>query len=425
MPPVAPLNYEQAREIAANPDPRVRAELAKRTDIPPEILYYLSEDDAPEVRRAIAANPAAPHHTHTVLVGDADTGVRCDLAIKVARILPGLSAEEHDKIRQSANETLRLLARDQIAAVRQALAETLKNVANAPADVINTLARDTESAVATPILQYSPVLSDDDLIEIIRSGPAAGGLNAIARRGKVGERVSDAVAGTNDASAIADLLGNHGAQLREETLDRLIDQAGSETLWQAPLATRPRLSPGAAAKLAHVLADNVLQMFSKRTDLDPKTLSAVKSAVHQRLGGADGKTWVQTPVGSTDGASDILPMELVNGMHKAGRLDAAAITKALQSNDLPFALASLKVLAGIDLKVARRIIAEKNPKAVVALAWKAGLPMKTAVLIQQRLAVLPPAQVLKPVLGDDYPLGDEEMDWQIDFYTNLAAKQSG
>ncbi|MEK7246086.1 MAG: DUF2336 domain-containing protein, partial [Pseudomonadota bacterium] len=355
MPPAAdaPLNYETARQMAASEDLRVREQLARRTDLPPEILYYLAEDGDPKVRRAIAANAAAPHHTHMLLAGDADTSVRCDLATKISRVLPGLSAEEHDKVRQSAHETLRTLARDQIAAVRQALAEALKDVAHAPADVIKMLARDTESAVAAPILQFSPVLSDADLIEIIRSGPAAGGLNAIARRRAVGEKVSDAVAATNDASAIADLLGNRGAQMREETLDRLIEQSADVTLWQAPLATRPRLSPGAATKLAQVLADNVLQMFSQRTDLDSKTLSAVKDAVHQRLSGGGG---AKKPMVATDPMRDDPPFDLINGMHAAGRLDAATVDKALQSNDLPFALGALVVLAEVDLKAARRII---------------------------------------------------------------------
>jgi uncharacterized protein (DUF2336 family) len=424
MPPAAeaPLNYENARELAASEDRRVRAQLAQRADIAPEILYYLAEDGATEVRRAIAANTAAPHHTHMMLARDADSNVRCDLAAKIARVLPGLSAEEHDKVRVSAHETLRTLARDQMTAVRQALAEALKDVAGAPADVIKTLARDTESAVAAPILQFSPVLSDDDLIEIIRSGPAAGGLNAVARRRAVSERVSDAVAATNDSSAIADLLGNRGAQIREETLDRLIDQSTDVTLWQTPLATRPRLSPAAATKLAQVLADNVLQMFSQRADLDPKTLSAVKDAVHQRLSGGGP---AKKPMVSTDPLRDDPPFDLIGGMHSAGRLDAATINKALQSNDLPFALGALVVLAGVDLKAARRIIAEKNAKAVVSLVWKAGLPMKTALLAQQRLAHVPPGDLIKPILGDDYPLGDDEMTWQIEFYVNLAAKQSG
>ncbi|MBM3952661.1 MAG: DUF2336 domain-containing protein [Rhodospirillales bacterium] len=417
---VAPLTYEQAREMAASRDKSVREQLAKRADLPPEILYYLAEDDTASVRRAVAGNAAAPHQTHMKLAQDSDSNVRCDLAAKISRVLPDLAPDEQDKIRQSANDALRALARDQIVAVRQALAEALKDVAGAPPDVIKTLARDAESAVAMPVLQYSPVLSDEDLIEIIRSGPAAGGLNAIARRKTVGEKVSDAIAATNDSSAVADLLGNKGAQIREETLDRLIDQSADVALWQAPLATRPKLSPGAATKLAHMLADNVLQMFSRRTDLDPKTAAAVKDAVHQRLGG--GAT-AKKPMMATDPMRDDPPFELINGMYAAGRLNAAAIDKALQSNDFPFALGALCMLAEVDLKTGRRILSEKNAKAMTSLVWKAGMPMKTAVLAQQRLAGVAPAEVIKPILGDAYPLGDDEMLWQIEFYAKLAAAQ--
>ncbi len=417
-----PLTYEQARELAASGDRGVREKLARRADLPPEILYYLAEDDTASVRRAVATNAAAPHHTHALLAQDSDANVRCDLATKISRVLPGLSADENDKVRQAADDALRTLARDQIVAVRQALAEALKDVAGAPADVILTLARDAESAVAMPVLQYSPVLGDEDLIEIIRSGPAAGGLNAIARRRVVGEGVSDALADTNDASAIADLLGNKGAQIREETLDRLIDQSTDVTLWQAPLATRPQLSPGAATKLAHMLADNVLQMFSRRTDLDPRTAAAVKDAVHLRLGG---KTPAKKSMTATDPMRDDPPFELIGGMHAANRLNAVAIDKALQSNDFPFVVGALCVLAEVDLKTARRIIAEKNAKAMTSLVWKAGLPMKTAVLAQQRLAAIAPAEVIKPILGDEYPLGDDEMQWQIEFYAKLASTQSG
>lgn len=424
MPPAAdaPLTYEQAREMAASGDRGVREKLARRADLPPEILYYLAEDDTASVRRAVAGNAAAPHHTHTLLAQDSDSNVRCDLATKISRVLPGLSADENDKVRRAADDALRALARDQIVAVRQALAEALKDVAGAPPDVIKTLARDAESAVAMPVLQYSPVLSDEDLIEIIRSGPAAGGLNAIARRHKVGEQVSDAISATNDTSAIADLLGNKGAQIREETLDRLIDQSADVMLWQAPLATRPQISPAAATKLAQVLADNVLQMFSRRTDLDPRTAAAVKDAVHVRLGGG---APAKKPMTATDPMRDDPPFELIGGMHAAGRLNADAIDKALQSNDFPFVVGALCVLATVDLKTARRIIAEKNAKAMTSLVWKAGLPMKTAVLAQQRLAAVAPAEVIKPILGGDYPLGDDEMQWQIEFFTKLASTKSG
>ncbi len=424
-PPNQPLTYEVAREMAANDDPRVRQELASRPDLPPEVLYYLAEDSDAEVRRAVAANAAAPHHTHMMLARDGEVAVRSDLAAKVSRLLPGLSPAEHDKIRQSAHEALRTLARDQMVAVRQILAEALKDVAHAPADVIRTLAGDAESAVASPILEFSPVLSDDDLIEIIRKGPAAGGLGAIARRATVSEQVADAVAAADDSTAVATLLGNRGAQIREETLDRLIEQSSGNMLWQTPLAARPRLSAAAAAKLAHVLADNLLEKFSKRADLDPATLSAVKGAVHQRLAGATGGGAARAPMVAVDPLRDEPPMDMVREMHAGRRLDAATITRALQSNDLPFAIGALVVLSNIELPIARRIVAEKNAKALLALTWKAGLPMSVAVLAQQKLARIAPSDVIRPVLGDEFPMGEDEMSWQIEFYVNLAAKKKG
>ena len=55
-----PLDYEQAKELAAHPDSKIRAELAARDDVKAEILYFLSEDTDSEVRRQVAANPNAP-----------------------------------------------------------------------------------------------------------------------------------------------------------------------------------------------------------------------------------------------------------------------------------------------------------------------------------------------------------------------------
>src|SRR5260221_555852 len=77
--------------------------------------------------------------------------------------------------------------------------------------------------VAAPIAEYSPLLSDDDLLEIIKGGVV---IDAVARRAAVSERVADAVVASSNLPAVAALLANTNAQLREETLDAIIDQAG-------------------------------------------------------------------------------------------------------------------------------------------------------------------------------------------------------
>ncbi|MEE8283592.1 MAG: hypothetical protein V3R63_01230, partial [Alphaproteobacteria bacterium] len=159
-----PPGYQESRELARHPDVAERRRLAARTDVRPEILYYLAEDPSALVRREIAVNEATPAHADVLLARDGDEVVRCELARKIARLAPHLSAKEREKIWALTVEALEILAQDQLARVRQALAEALKDVAEAPHHIIQRLARDVEQAVAAPVLEFSPLLSDDDLL---------------------------------------------------------------------------------------------------------------------------------------------------------------------------------------------------------------------------------------------------------------------
>ena len=50
------ISYERAKELAQSDDPAVRAALAERKDLSPELLYFLAEDVSVDVRRAVAVN---------------------------------------------------------------------------------------------------------------------------------------------------------------------------------------------------------------------------------------------------------------------------------------------------------------------------------------------------------------------------------
>ena len=169
------ISYEAARELVRDGDPEVRRVLAVRDDLKPEILYFLAEDTDAAVRQAVANNMPAPRKADVLLAKDDDANVRGDLAGKIARLAPGLSPEEQDQARNATYETLETLARDQITKVRGILPEALKDIADAPPDVIKTLAMDTEIEVSGPVLEFSPTLSDDDLLEIFEQRPAQGG----------------------------------------------------------------------------------------------------------------------------------------------------------------------------------------------------------------------------------------------------------
>ncbi|MBT3764973.1 MAG: DUF2336 domain-containing protein [Rhodospirillaceae bacterium] len=421
-----PITYEQARELARASDPKVRADLARRSDIKSEILYFLADDTSPDVRRAIAENEATPDQANELLVTDADEGVRTCLAAKIARLAPNLNADEQNQIRQTTHDLLRDLAQDQIAHVRMVLSEALKDVANAPPDVIKRLAMDPEIDVAGPVLEFSPVLTDDDLLEIIHIGPAAGGLGSISRRQAVGESVTDAIVATNDEEAIVQLIGNASAQIREETLDRLIEQAENVELWHAPLVARPKLSATAAGRLAQFVANDLLEQLQSRSDFDEDTLSAVTRVVHHRLGEVEHPQGAATtPVEDINLASfkfleGEIPENLANRLHQSGKLDYKVVANALRAGDGQFVIAALTARSGIPMEVARKIFAEQSAKGIIALCWKAELPMKLALALQQKMARIPPGDIIGSTDSDNFPLNDDALSWQLEFFSNLS-----
>src|SRR6185312_14087647 len=99
------------------------------------------------------------------------------------------------------------------------LAEEIKTLDCIPRFIAGTLARDVESMVAAPILEYSPLLSDVDLLEVVAAAKAEEVLAAVARRRPLSEPVADAIVMSLDIPAVAALLANPDAQIRRETLE--------------------------------------------------------------------------------------------------------------------------------------------------------------------------------------------------------------
>jgi len=317
-------------------------------------------------------------------VEDESGTVRGGLAEKIAKLAPDLAPNDKDKLWKITNDALTALAKDQIVHVRQIMAEALKNVTTAPSNVIRILTHDIEASVAAPVLEFSPILSDDDLFDIIQQGAASDNLLAISRRETISHGVSDAIVGTDDTQAIAALLSNSSAQIREETLDDLIDRAAGIDIWHVSLVHRPSLPPKAPQKLAIFIADALVTPLESREDLDAETLGEIKFLVKERLDDEGGEK--DAHAGLSDFLEGPLPMVLVNRLHTSGGLYAAVLMCAIQAEDYRFVLAGLVALSGLSERFAKRIFAERNLKGIVSLIWKADLPAHLIVQVQQRMA---------------------------------------
>jgi uncharacterized protein (DUF2336 family) len=411
------IDYETQKTLAASAKPADRRRLAESTSARPEVLYYLAADKDSGVRRAVAGNDATPVQADLLLARDSEPAVRVDLAQKIARLAPGLGQEAHERLRKMTQEVLEVLLRDQLPRVRQVIAETLKDVADAPPELIRRLARDEALVVAAPVLECSPVLSDADLLEIIAETPIPGALTAIARRNALGVPVADALGVSDDVEAVTALLANPSAQIREETLDRLVERAPAVAAWHKPLVERPRLSAGVARKLAGFVADHLLRRLSERRDLDPATANAVAARVKQRLAAAPAEV-------AGAATAPVNPDETVaraRRLKAEAKLDETAVLAAV-AQDRGFARAALAVLADVPLEVVDRVLAARSPKGVTALAWKSGLAMRAAVKVQTQLAQIPLSAALKPRVDGGYPLSAEAMQWQLDFFLGMGAR---
>lgn len=413
------VSYEQARKLANHTDDEVRRELASQTEVRPEILYYLTDDPSPVVRAEVAKNQTTPPQADLLLAKDHDDAVRVDLAAKISRLAPGLSANEKDQIKILAYQALDILARDQVVRVRQIISETLKDIADAPPEIIRQLAWDAEALVSGPILEYSPILTDGDLLDIISRSSSTGALNAISKRKNVSESIVDALVETADEDAIGLLLANKSAQIREETLDRIIDEAIDVERWHVPLVVRPKLSEKSAMNLAKFVAENLLKSLTSRKDFTPAVMAAVRDVVNQRL-----ENKPESKSATTSEAEDATtPLEeayqSAQKLHKAGDLTEASIEKALGKNKRAFVIAALSVLTGLSTVNMERAVRQKDAKGMIAIAWKAGLSTKLIVALQRDVADIVEDKIIKPGENGSYPFNDSDLEWQFEAMSEI------
>ncbi len=390
---------------------RVRLGASKTTS--PEILRSLATDPSVTVRASLALNPALPEQVIAILEADTDARVRAIIGRKLAPLTATVPDETRQRVQKDAVANLTAMVADAALRVRVSIAEAVRDMPEGPRDIVLRLAQDPAVMVCEPVILFSPMLTQEDLATLIASGPPPSTILAVASRPRIGPAVSDAIVEVADPVAIRALLCNQTAQIREATLDALAAQSEHHTDWQEPLVHRPKLSPRAQRMLAEIVTGHLLETLAARADLDPKVGEALRAALA-----------AQAPAGASSGRpGDNVKTELdprialahAEKLKQSGRLDDYAIVDALRTNEMISAKAMLATKAGVALPVVERACDLRSAKAIVSLAWKAGLSPQTAVVLQTMLGHLAAAQTLRPGRVGGFPLSEDEMRWQLSF----------
>ncbi|HHB81879.1 MAG TPA: DUF2336 domain-containing protein [Devosia sp.] len=231
--------------------------------------------------------------TFRALDGNADAAEREQLFKNVARLFSYVCERCDDDQVEQYDEVLCQLAELVEVEGRSEVAQMLSTLERAPGTVVVKLAND-EIEVAQPLLEFSSVLSDDDLIEIVGAKSEAH-REIIAGRSSVPERVGDAIVVHGGVKSVSKLVANQNAELGESTLSKLITKAAQDCEIAQNLRGRTDLNWDKVQAKIDAASETVVEKLTDAgVQSDEKTIEQVNAVVFNRIqnrAGFSGATW--------------------------------------------------------------------------------------------------------------------------------------
>ena len=272
----------------------------------------------------------------------------------------GLFSESETKL---ANEIFRLLLRDTEARVRALMAEHLKSNMQVPHDVVWALANDV-SEVAAPVLTFSYVLSEEDLITILNSTREHPKLMAIASRESISKELAHALIETRDAKVARTVIANPSATLAETTLELVLEEFARDNSVLGELVYRGGLPYAFAEKLFAQVSDTLKKQLTKKYRLGRALVDDTESYARETATLQFMSPWMsQQEINA-----------LIEQMHKNKRLTDSVIIRSLCIGDLRFFETAIAKRVGIPASNARILILDPGPLGFRALYESCGLP---------------------------------------------------
>lgn len=273
------------------------------------------------------------------------------LAENVLDLVLSPSGRLSDRERALSDQVLTRLVRDMELQVRQQLAAQLAESPHAPVGLIEMLAKD-DISVAGPILQYSQLLQETTLIEIIQMRTREHQL-CISLRTSLSAAVSDSLIDhAASPDVVESLIRNPNATLSRAAMAYLVAESRRFDQFQEPLLSRADLPTDLANHMfwwvsAH-LRQKILNEFNMAEHILDTTLENVTRDV------------IAITEAEQSGAARVTATKLAAELRNQDQLEIEVIISMLRNQRIPAFCAGLSNLAGISFAVINRIILDKD-----------------------------------------------------------------
>ncbi len=306
------------------------------------------------------------------MVKHPDREIRAVKAQKICRQIRTLKLSKTEQL--VVDKILQFIIKDSAAMVRRALAVTLKNSPNLPHDIAKKLISDIDS-IAVPVLECSPVLTDDDLLEILKSR-AARKMLAITKRPRITGRLVKAIIRTGESHLVANIAANDGAEIGAELGSEMLEIYHNDDLIKNSMIARSDLPIVLVEKLVTMVSADMAKTLRQKYNLsDEQALDIAKRAnerAQARLARRHEKT---------------ARAELIESMMQEGRLTSSFVLRMAGAGQIDFTCMALAVRAGISERKAVLMLFDEGPFALKALCRQAGLNAVETSMIQACIAI--------------------------------------
>ncbi len=309
------------------------------------------------------------------ILDEVSHGERAAVAKKVASEYNANALSDSD--RELAHSIFKILSEDLTVKVRSSLSESLKDSKDIPHELALKLANDVVD-VSLPLLEFSDILTDSDLTQIIRTR-ASVEQTAIAKRKKVSSFLSEELVTHGDEEVVTALVENKGAEIEEETLDKVIDNYSNVEAINVGMVFRDSLPINIAERLVAIVTDEIRMYLVSTHEVRD---SILEDAVLQGRENTVANLLQQTNKPVRDVAA------LVTQMEETGRLTASIILKSLEISDLDFFEYGIAIKAKVPVHNARILLRDQGHTGFLALYKQACLPMEEFDWCHGRIEVL-------------------------------------
>lgn len=331
-----------------------------------------------------------------------------------------------DAERAYAQEIMAILAKDAADLVRRTLSVTLRNSPILPREIAVQLAQDVE-AVAIPVLQDSPVFTDEDLIELVLSVTASKQA-AIANRDSLSVTLTEVISEHGTVEAVRTLSGNEGAEFTDTAYEHSIRRFGSDEGVQKGLISREYIPTHIAEKMVSLVSGQLFDLLVNRHELPAQLAIDLASGARERA---------TIDLVEQAGRTHDLP-RFVSQLHLNGRLTHSLIMRALCCGQMPFVEHSLAELSGVGHQRVWLMIHDAGPLGLQAVFDRAGMPRKMLPAFRAAVNVFHEtshdggpndrarfrARMIERVLTQFQAIPKEDLDYlleKLDYYSEMAA----